>query len=101
VIGECLENISKIPGKIVSVTTDGFITNIENLESKLVGKKGIFIFKYKVLKYNLKCLTQLIRDLFMEGEFKIYLKFHDRLILILNSSAKLIEDLNTLITDFN
>ena len=36
VIGECLHNIGKIGGKIVSVTTDGFITNIEDLESKLL-----------------------------------------------------------------
>ena len=36
VIGECLHNIGKIGGKIVSVTTDGFITNVEDLESKLL-----------------------------------------------------------------
>jgi hypothetical protein len=36
VIGECLHNIQTLGGKIVSVTTDGFITDIENLEEKLL-----------------------------------------------------------------
>ena len=35
IIGECLHNISLIGGKIVSVTTDGFITDLVDLESKL------------------------------------------------------------------
>jgi len=36
VVGECLHNISKLGGKIVSVTTDGFITDVKDLESKLL-----------------------------------------------------------------
>lgn len=36
VIGECLHNIQKLGGKTVSVTTDGFITDIEDLEDKLL-----------------------------------------------------------------
>ncbi len=36
VIGECLHNIKKLGGIIVSVTTDGFITNIPDLESKFL-----------------------------------------------------------------
>lgn len=36
VIGECLHNISKLGGKVVSVTTDGFITNLIALENKLL-----------------------------------------------------------------
>jgi len=32
VVGECLHNIQKLGGKVVSVTTDGFITDIEDLE---------------------------------------------------------------------
>lgn len=36
VIGECLHNISMIGGRVVSVTTDGFITDLENLEWKLM-----------------------------------------------------------------
>jgi len=36
VIGECLHNIVKLGGKVVSVTTDGFITNLKDLESLLL-----------------------------------------------------------------
>src|SRR6185312_2565666 len=50
VIGECLEKISKLKGKVVSATTDGFITNIENLESKLIGEKAYFISHLKRLE---------------------------------------------------
>lgn len=39
VIGECLDNIKRLGGKVVSVTTDGFITNLENLENKLLKLK--------------------------------------------------------------
>jgi DNA polymerase elongation subunit (family B) len=35
IIGECLHEISKMNGKVVSVTTDGFITDIKDLEGKL------------------------------------------------------------------
>lgn len=36
VISECMENIYKMGGVVVSATTDGFITDIEDLESKLL-----------------------------------------------------------------
>jgi hypothetical protein len=36
VIGECLHNINVLGGRVVSVTTDGFITDIEDLEKKLL-----------------------------------------------------------------
>ena len=36
VIGECLHNIDKLGGKVVSVTTDGFITDVKDLENKLL-----------------------------------------------------------------
>lgn len=36
VVGECLHNINTLGGKIVSCTTDGFVTDIANLESKIV-----------------------------------------------------------------
>jgi len=36
VIGETLHNIQKLEGKVVSVTTDGFITDIVDLEKKLL-----------------------------------------------------------------
>lgn len=35
VIGECLHNVHKLGGNVVSVTTDGFITDIESLESRI------------------------------------------------------------------
>lgn len=35
IIGECLHSISKVGGRVVSVTTDGFITDIVDLEEKL------------------------------------------------------------------
>ncbi len=36
VIGECLNNVQKLGGLVVSVTTDGFITNLENLEDSII-----------------------------------------------------------------
>ena len=35
-IGECINNVHKLGGKVVSVTTDGFITNLEDLENKIL-----------------------------------------------------------------
>jgi len=34
-VGECLGNIAKLKGRVVSVTTDGFITDVVDLEGKL------------------------------------------------------------------
>lgn len=45
VIGECLHQISILGGKVISVTTDGFITDIDNLECKLLES-------FKIDKYN-------------------------------------------------
>ena len=39
VIGECFHNVSILNGKLVSVTKEGLITNIENLEKKLLALK--------------------------------------------------------------
>ena len=36
VVGECLHNIKRLGGKVLSVTTDGFITDLTNLEPKLL-----------------------------------------------------------------
>lgn len=36
VIGEFLHNIHKLCGKVVSVTTEGFISDIEDLDNKLL-----------------------------------------------------------------
>ena len=35
IIGECLHSIQNLHGVVVSVTTDGFITDLEDLESKV------------------------------------------------------------------
>jgi hypothetical protein len=35
-MGECLNNVDKLGGKAISVTTDGFLTNIEGLEDKIL-----------------------------------------------------------------
>lgn len=35
-VSECMHNIQLLNGKIVSVTTDGFITDVEDLESKIL-----------------------------------------------------------------
>ena len=56
VIGECLHNIHKLGGKVVSVTTDGFITDLPNLESKLLSlkEKEIPLFlQYRKLRLEL------------------------------------------------
>lgn len=36
-IGECLNNIQLLGGKVVSATTDGFITDLADLEEKIMG----------------------------------------------------------------
>ena len=43
VIGELMHNINILGGNVVSVTTDGFITDIENLEDKILNsrKRGL------------------------------------------------------------
>lgn len=56
VIGECLHNISKLGGVVVSVTTDGFLTNIADLENRLLSlpqKEAPLFNKYKLLIENL------------------------------------------------
>lgn len=39
-IGECLHNIQSLDGKVISVTTDGFITDVEDLENKILSLKN-------------------------------------------------------------
>lgn len=56
VIGECLHNIEKLGGKIVSATTDGFITDIKNLEEKLLSlpqSDTVLIRRYRKLREEL------------------------------------------------
>ena len=38
IIGECLHGIQRLQGKVVSVTTDGFITDIKDLETQIIEK---------------------------------------------------------------
>lgn len=49
VIGELLHNIHLLGGIAVSVTTDGFITNIENLEEKIIESDNPIIKKNTIL----------------------------------------------------
>lgn len=58
VIGECLHNIPKLGGTVLSVTTDGFVTNIKDLESNLLSlnkkKNDIPLFTlYRKLREDL------------------------------------------------
>jgi hypothetical protein len=51
VIGECLHSIHGLGGKVVSVTTDGFITNVLDLEDKI--SDGFLLNCYKQIRYEL------------------------------------------------
>jgi hypothetical protein len=57
VIGECLHNIQKLGGRVVSVTTDGFITDLVDLEKQMLEKlpldSTILLRKYRGLRYKL------------------------------------------------
>lgn len=50
-IGECLHGIDKLGGEVVSVTTDGFITNVENLELKI--SRCYLVSEYKRIRLDL------------------------------------------------
>jgi hypothetical protein len=51
IIGECLHVIQKLNGKVVSVTTDGFISDIKDLENKM---ENYYLFsKYKELRFEI------------------------------------------------
>lgn len=45
IIGECLHTIQSLGGKVVSVTTDGFITDIKDIEEKMNDCFLLSIFK--------------------------------------------------------
>jgi len=53
IIGECLHSINKLGGVVVSVTTDGFITDVEKLEGKL-GANYLFS-EFKKIRQILAC----------------------------------------------
>lgn len=52
VIGELLHEISLLGGRVISVTTDGFLTDIPDLESKL-SDKNILIRIYQAIRMEL------------------------------------------------
>jgi hypothetical protein len=56
-VSECMSNIQALNGNIVSVTTDGFITDISNLEEKLMGLNNNNINLLKVYRSLRKKLT--------------------------------------------
>lgn len=41
IIGECLHNVQQLNGKVASVTTDGFLTDISDLESKIISNSNL------------------------------------------------------------
>lgn len=51
IIGECLHSVQLNNGKVVSVTTDGFITNLSDLESLL--KDNLLITEFRKMRFNL------------------------------------------------
>ena len=57
-IGEYLNNIQKLGSLVVSVTTNGFITNLENLEDSIISNikyqnSNYLLTKYRTLKEDL------------------------------------------------
>ena len=51
IIGECLHSIQRLGGLVVSVTTDGFITNIAELENKI--STNTLLTAYKNIRMDL------------------------------------------------
>jgi hypothetical protein len=53
VIAECLNNIKALSGNVISVTTDGFITDLDDLEPKLLTlplEKTLFLRYYRLMR---------------------------------------------------
>jgi hypothetical protein len=44
-VGECLHSVNNLGGVVVSVTTDGFITNLADLEQQIDGNYLLSEFK--------------------------------------------------------
>lgn len=108
IVGECLDKISKLKGKVVSATTDGFITNIQNLEYKLIGGKAFFLSRLKYLErkiiddYNFLTINTSI----LEEEINKYTNIYPNTEFIkeylnkfTNLSSNLIEEIQKTITD--
>lgn len=56
-VGECLHNISRLGGRVVSVTTDGFLTDLPNLEDGLLrlSDGNTLIKLYRELRKDIMC----------------------------------------------
>ena len=50
-MGECLHAIHGMGGKVVSITTDGFITDVTDLEPKI--KEGFLLNEYREIRGEL------------------------------------------------
>jgi hypothetical protein len=62
VISECLNNLELLGGHVISVTTDGFITNIANLEEKLLCLEPDKTVLFRMYKYLRSRLTNQLSD---------------------------------------
>ena len=59
VVGECLNNVEKLGGSVVSVTTDGFISDIDNLEDKIIENEAMnkdCLLLYREIRHKLTAL---------------------------------------------
>lgn len=57
VLGELLHNISLLDGVVVSVTTDGFMTNLENVEDLILNNKSLNSYLLKSYRYIREILS--------------------------------------------
>lgn len=56
-VGECLHNISLLNGQVVSATTDGFITDLKDLENQILNdpriKSNVLLKAYRAIRFEL------------------------------------------------
>lgn len=62
IVGECLNNIDALGGRVVSVTTDGFITNICDLESIILEKQSLKAPCLKLFRDMRRKLTENLQE---------------------------------------
>ena len=61
VVGECLHNLQKLGGRVVSVTTDGFITDLDKLEQTLLmlpPNETYLLRKYRSIRTDLSGISE-------------------------------------------
>lgn len=100
VVGESLDNISKINGYVVSATTDGFITNVENLEMKIVGRKYSLLNALKYYESKLQEDERFIRSNFTFKEDFEDIDLKDGFDNLIGLDSKMIKDFLENITNF-